>query len=195
MMTTDPLPPDSQQEPEGTPLPRWVPITIGAVLVVMAALAVYTGMRYRDEATLTGQMRPRRDRGMTSAPPGEPGAGASLVMHDSAGEDNTPAANEPVQGSSRAVITGGPGGVETTVRIWARRGMQLEVTPAEAMVYVNDVPVGHANQFDTTDEIYDFPAAGSYTVKVVAPNGKQKTYIVTAADDAKQEIARLKAAL
>src|SRR5689334_5646083 len=145
-MTTDPLPPDSQHESEGASMPRWVPILIGAVLVIMAALAVYTGMRYRDDATLTQQVHPRRDRGMTSAPPGEPGAGASLVVHDSAGEDNTPAANAPVQGSSRAVITGGPGGIESTMRIWARRGMQLDVTPAESMVYVNDVPVGHANQ-------------------------------------------------
>jgi hypothetical protein len=176
-------------------MPRWVPILIGAVLVLMAALAVYTGMRYRDDGTLTQQMKPRRDRGMTAAPPGEPGAGESLVMHGGEGDNEAPEANAPVQGNARAVISGGPGGVESTVRIWARRGMLLEVTPAEAMVYVNETPVGHASQFDTTDEIYDFPAAGSYTIRVVAPNGKQKTYVVTAANDAKQEIARIKAAL
>ena len=33
---------------------------------------------------------------MTAAPPGEPGAGASLVMHGSEG-DNTPAAKPPVK--------------------------------------------------------------------------------------------------
>jgi hypothetical protein len=187
---TDPTP----DEP-GVAMPRWVPILIGVVLVGMAGLAVYTGMRYRDDDTLTQKVRPQRDRGMTAAPPGEPEAGASLVMHGSAGGDSTPEANAPVRGNARAVITGGPGGIESTVRIWARRGMQLEVTPPDAMVYVNDIAVGHADQFDTTDEIYDFPAAGSYTIRIVSPANKQKTYVVTAADDAKQEIAHIKAAL
>ena len=175
-------------------MPRWVPILIGVVLVSMAALAVYTGLRYRDEGTLTGQVKPRRMERETSAPPGEPEAGASLVMHGN-GDESAPSANEPVAGSARAVISGGPGGVETTVRIWARRGMLLQVTPPDSMVYVNDTLVGHANQFDTEDEIYDFPAPGSYTIKVVAPSNKQKTYVVTAADDAPQDVARIKAAL
>jgi hypothetical protein len=174
-------------------MPRWVPILIGSVLVVMAALAVYTGLRYRDGDTLTEQIHPRTHHGMTAAPVGEPGAGASLVMPGE--EDSTPAANAPVQGSSRAMISGGPGGVETMVRIWARRGMMLDITPSDAMVYVNNMLIGQASQFDTDDEIYDFAAAGSYTVRVVAPDGKQKTFIVTAADDAKQDVARIKAAL
>lgn len=189
---TEPTTPDSEEP--GAGLPRWVPVLIGVILVAMAALAIYTGVRYRDDRTLTSQVKPRRERGMTPAPPGEPGAGASLVMHGSEG-DSTPAANEPVQGEARAVISGGREGVESIVRIWARRGMLLEITPAEAMVYVNEMPIGHARQFDTTDEIYDFPAPGSYNVKVVSPDGKQKTYVVTAADDAKQDIAHIKAAL
>lgn len=193
---TDPIPESQQADPEpGAVMPRWVPALIGAVLVIMAALAVYTGIRYRDDDTLVGRIQPsRRERTTTPAPPGEPEAGASRVMHGSEG-DSTPSANEPVQGSARAVISGGPGGVETTVRIWARRGMLLQITPAESMVYVNDLLVGHASQFDTEDEIYDFPAPGSYTIKVVAPSNRQKTYIVTAADDAKQDVARIKAAL
>ena len=73
--------------------------------------------------------------------------------------------------------------------------MMLDITPSDAMVYVNDTPIGQASQFDTVDEIYDFPAAGSYTVKIVAPDGRQKTFIVTAADEAKQDVARIKAAL
>lgn len=186
--------PDSQDEPSGAGLPRWVPILIGAILVAMAGLAVYTGMRYRDDRTLTSHVKPRAARGMTPAPPGEPEAGASLVMHGSAG-DNTPSANEPVQGEARAVISGGKGGVESIVRIWARRGMLLQVTPADAMIYVNETPIGHADQFDTADEIYDFPAPGSYNIKVVAPSGKQKSYVVTATDDAKQDVAHIRAAL
>jgi hypothetical protein len=194
---TEPIPEPQHQEPEpGTAMPRWVPILIGAVLVTMAGLAVYTGLRYRNEDTLLGSVQPRRESSANPAPapPGEPGAGASLVMHGSEG-DNTPSANEPVAGSSRAVISGGPGGVETTVRIWARRGMLLQITPPESMVYVNDTLVGQASQFDTEDEIYDFPAPGSYTVRVVGPGEKQKTYIVTAADDAKQDVAHIKAQL
>ena len=189
---TDPTPESGQPgEPDsGTSMPRWVPLLIGAVLVTMAGLAVYTGIRYRDDDTLTAKVRPRRERTTTPAPPGEPEAGASRVMGDS-----TPSANAPVEGSARAVISGGPGGVESTVRIWARRGMLLEVTPADSLIYVNNTLVGHANQFDTEDEIYDFPAPGSYTVRVVAPNNRQKTYIVTAADDAQQDVAHIKAQL
>jgi hypothetical protein len=196
---TDHPTPDSpgveEQEPDsGAAMPRWIPVLIGAILVIMAGLAVYTGLRYRNDDTLTSQVRPQRDRGMTAAPPGEPGAGASLVMHGSEG-DSTPAAKPPVQGDARAVISGGPGGVESTVRIWARRGVMLSVTPAESMVYVNDVPIGQASQFDTMDEIYEFAAPGSYTIKVIAPDNKQKTYIVTAAEDAKQDVATIAAKL
>jgi hypothetical protein len=198
---TDPTPdspPDSPQpdQPESAPMPRWVPMLIGAVLVLMAALAVYTGVRGRYQDTLVQKVPPQHEpQSMTPAPSGEPEAGASLVMHGNEG-DSTPTANTPVEGNARAVIHGGPGGVESTMRIWARRGMLLQITPAESMVYVNDLPIGHAAQFDTVDEIYDFPAPGSYTVKVVTPDNKQqKTYIVTAADDAKEDVAYIKAAL
>lgn len=194
-MTEQPTPErDLAAEPEGPPLPRWVPVLIGLVLVVMAALAVVTGLRYRDGDTLTARVQPRRDRGMTSAPPGEPGAGASLVYHGADGE-TTPAANTPVSGEARAVITGGREGVDATVRIWARRGMVLNVLPHDAMVYVNDVPIGHVSQFNTMDEVYDFAEPGSYTIRIVSPSGAEKKYIVTAADDAKQDIARISAQL
>lgn len=178
----------------GSGLPRWIPVTVGLLLVAMAALAVYTGLRYRDPDTLTEQVRPRRDRNNSPAPPGEPGAGASLVFHGAEGE-NTPTANEPVTGEARAVISGGPGGVESIARLWARRGMVLNVLPEDAMVYVNELPVGQVRQFNTMDEVYDFAAAGSYTVKVVATSGKSKTFIVTASDDAKQDVARVSAKL
>lgn len=173
-------------------MPRWVPVLIGAILVLMAGLAVYTGLRGRDEKnTILAHVRPQRqERANTPAPPGEPGAGASLVLHGASGE-NTPAANDPVRGQSRAVVTGGPGGVTSVVRIWARRGMVLNVLPDDTMVYVNDLPIGQAKQFNTMDEAYEFAAAGSYTVKLVAPTGGEKTYIVTASDDAQQDVARI----
>jgi hypothetical protein len=185
--------PDSEHshaphEPSG--MPRWVPVLIGVVLVAIAALAIYTGLRTRND-TILAQVRPRRQQGAnTSAPPGEPGAGESLVLHGSAGE-NAPAANEPVQGQSRAVVAGGPGGVTSTLRVWARRGMVLNVLPEDTMVYVNDMPIGQASQLNTMDEAYEFAAAGSYTVKLVAPHGTEKTYVVTASEEAKEDVARI----
>jgi hypothetical protein len=177
-------------------MPRWVPVLIGVVLVAMAALAVYTGLRNRDDDTLLAHVRSsRRQQPTTSpAPPGEPGAGASLVLHGESGE-NTPEANEPVRGQSRTVVTGGPGGVTSVNRIWARRGMVLNVLPDDTMIYVNELPIGQANQFNTIDEAYEFAEAGSYNVKLVAPNGTEKTYIVTASDDAQQDLARISAKL
>lgn len=172
-------------------MPRWVPVLIGAVLVIIAAFAIYTGLRSRDEGTLLAHVPARRQRqANTPAPPGEPGAGASLVLHGAQGE-NTPDANEPVQGQSRAVVSGGPGGVTSTMRAWARRGMVLNVLPEDAMVYVNDTPIGQVSQLNTMDEAYEFAAAGSYTVKLVAPDGGEKTYVVTASEDAKEDVVRI----
>ena len=177
--------------PEPSLMPKWVPVLIGAVLVLIAGLAVFTGLRYRED-TLVEHVRPQRDRTNAPAPPGEPGAGASLVLPGDHGE-NTPVANAPVKGTARRVISGGPGGVQSTERIWARRGMVLNVLPEDAMVYVNDLPIGHVNQFNSMDEVYDFAEPGSYTVRIVAPSGSEKTFIVTAAEDAQQEIARISA--
>lgn len=188
---TEPNPEHSHAPHEPSLMPRWVPVLIGSVLVVMAGLAVYTGLRSRDNDTILAHVRPQRQqRANSPAPPGEPGAGASLVLHGASGE-NTPAANEPVQGQSRAVVSGGPEGVSSIVRIWTRRAMVLNVLPDDTMIYVNDLPIGQAKQFNTMDEAYEFAAAGSYTVKLVAPNGAEKTYIVTASDDAREDVARI----
>ena len=170
-------------------MPRWVPVLIGAVLVIIAAFAIYTGLRSRDEGTLLAHVPSQRQRQANApAPPGEPGAGASLVLQ---GDENTPAANEPVQGQSRAVVSGGPGGVTSTMRAWARRGMVLNVMPQDTMVYVNDMPIGQVSQLNTMDEAYEFAAAGSYTVKLVGANGAEKTYVVTASEDAKEDVVRI----
>ncbi|HYC91926.1 MAG TPA: hypothetical protein VEO54_22125 [Thermoanaerobaculia bacterium] len=187
---TTPDPEHSHAPHEPSLMPRWVPVLIGVVLVAIAALAVYTGLRGQDDDTLLAKVRPRRQQANTPAPPGEPGAGASLVLHGAQGE-NTPAANEPVQGQSRAVVTGGPGGVSSTMRAWARRGMVLNVLPEDTMVHVNDMPIGQVSQLNTMDEAYEFAAAGSYTVKLVAPSGAEKTYVVTASEDAKEDVVRI----
>ncbi|MBV8519014.1 MAG: hypothetical protein JO197_16590 [Acidobacteria bacterium] len=198
---TEPVPDPQSGEPpaDSAPMPRWVPMLIGGLLVVLAALAVLTGLRYHDDdETLVGMVKPAthttRPRTTAPAPPGEPGAGASLVFHGDAGE-NTPEANAPIEGPSRAVVTGNASGVEATVRIWARRGVVFNVLPDDTMVYVNELPIGPVRQFNTMDEVYDFAEAGSYNIRLVAPGGKTRTFVVTAAEDAKQDIARINAKL
>src|SRR5688500_8683834 len=135
-------------EPEPAPMPKWMPVLIGAILVVIAGFAVYTGLTYRDDDTIVSHVRPRRDRANAPAPPGEPGAGDSLVVPGA-----SPIANAPVKGQARRVISGGPQGIQTTERIWARRGMVLNVFPEDAVVYVNDLPIGHVSQFNSMDEV------------------------------------------
>src|SRR5229473_5265882 len=101
-------PPEHQphERPEPSLMPGWVPVLIGLLLVTMAGLAVFTGLRYRQSAGTT-HLNSRRPvtRTMASAPPGEPAPGASLVYPGDA--ENVPAANEPVTGRARAEITGG----------------------------------------------------------------------------------------
>jgi hypothetical protein len=196
---TQPSQPHHVHEPHEageTSLPRWVPVLIGAILVLMAALAVFTGLRYRNDNTLVSIVhpRPKAPQPNTAAPPGEPEAGASLIFPGASG-DNAPTAHPPVSGQARAVITGSGATINATVRIWARRGMQLNVVPDDAVIYVNDVAIGQAKQFNSLDEIYDFPAAGSYTVRLTAPGYRDRSYVVTASETAKAEIARIDAKL
>jgi hypothetical protein len=191
-MTEEPHP--SASSDSGTPsMPRWVPTAIGVVLVTMAALAVYTGIRYRNPTLANGIVKSRRPtRTMTNGagPPGEPEPGSSLAFPGDAA-DNTPAAHEPVTGRARAEITGTGHGITSTVRIWARRGLITHVVPEDAMVAVNDLVIGQAKQFATMDEVYDFPAPGSYTIHISAAGYKDQQFIVTVAENAKDEIARL----
>jgi hypothetical protein len=193
-MTDVPPPPQhpEEPEPEAAPLPGWVPTLIGAVLVILAGLAVYTGLQYRN-STIVSVVRPRRVPAANSAaPPGEPQPGASLVFPGESG-DNAPVAHPAVTGKSRATVIGTGHDIEATVRIWARRGMTTAVTPPDALVYVNDVAVGQANQLSS--EPYEFPQPGSYNVRITAPGYRDRTYVVTAADNAKDEIATIAAKL
>ncbi|HSP15505.1 MAG TPA: hypothetical protein VLV78_12205 [Thermoanaerobaculia bacterium] len=187
-------PHEREPDDEAAPMPRWVPIAIGVVLVTLAALAVVTGMRYRDQ-TLVRIVQPRHRtiRTTAPAPPGEPEPGASLMFPGDA--SNVPPAHEPVAGSSRAEITGGPGGVNRIMRLSARRGMRMNVTPSDAVVYVNDIAIGQASQFDSEDEEYDFAAPGSYTIRLVAPGYRERAFLVTAADNAQDEVAKIDAKL
>ncbi|HEX9492187.1 MAG TPA: PEGA domain-containing protein [Thermoanaerobaculia bacterium] len=167
-------PHERQQPPDPSALPPWVPTLIGIVLVVMAGLAVYTGIRFRNPTLANGIIKTRHPpRAMTGGgPPGEPEPGASLVF-----PENSPTAGGPTVG----------GGQQMT----ARRGLITNVIPDDSMVFVNGVAIGEARQFNTIDKVYDFPAEGNYTVRLSAPGYKDAQFVVTAAENAQLEIARI----
>jgi hypothetical protein len=173
-MTEQPSEPQRERHPPEAPaMPGWVPTMIGIVLVAMAALAVWTGLRYRNPTLAGGIIHPRRTpRAITGNGPGEPEPGASLVFPEDA----------PTAGAGQATGAG---------VMSARRALVTNVLPDDAMVYVNGVLIGQAKQFNSAHEGYDFPAAGSYTIKVSAPGYKDALFVVNASDDAQQEIARI----
>jgi hypothetical protein len=167
-------PPRERHVPDQPQLPAWVPTAIGIVLVIMAALAVYTGLRYRNPTLANGIIRTRHPpRAMTGGgPPGEPEPGASLVF-----PENAPTA-EARTVTGNAVMT-------------ARRGLITNVLPDDALVYVNGVVIGEVKQFNTMNKVYDFPSEGSYTIRVVAPGYKEAQFVITASNNAQQEIVRI----
>jgi hypothetical protein len=183
------VPPPENDEDVPPPLPSWVPVLIGGVLVVLAALAVFTGLRYRQN-TLVSIVKPPRTMPQlnTPAPPGEPEAGGSLIFDGSA-----PAAHPPVAGRTRATITGTGGEIESNVHITARRGMVISVFPDDAVVYVNDMAVGQAKQF--ASQAYEFATPGSYTIRIAAPGYRDRIYTVTVRENASEEVARIEARL
>ena len=189
-MTEEPTGPvrEKHEPPEALALPRWVPTVIGVVLVAMAALAVYTGLRYRNP-TLANNIIHRRSTPRVTTNAGAPGElepGGSLVFPGAAAD-----ANEPAPSRNRADITGGKEGVVGTIRLTARRGLITNVIPDDAMIYVNGLAIGQAKQFNTMDEVYDFPATGSYTIRIVSPGFREREYVVIADENAKDEIARI----
>jgi hypothetical protein len=174
-MTTEP-PRERHVAEERTGLPRWVPALIGIVLVVMAGFAVYTGLRFRNPTLANGIIRNRKPPRMTGGgPPGEPEPGASLVF-----PENSPTAGGPAAGAAQ---------------MSARRGLITNVLPDDAMVYINGVAVGEARQFNNLDKVYDFPAEGNYTVRIVLAGYKDAQFVINANDNAKLEIARIDAKL
>ncbi len=167
-------PPRERHAPDTPALPGWVPTLIGIVLVLMAGLAVYTGLRFRNPTLANGIIKTRRPpRAMTGGgPPGEPEPGASLVF-----PENSPTAGGPA-------VTGAQ-------QMSARRGLITTVIPDDAMVFVNGVAIGEARQFNTIDKVYDFPAEGNYTIRLSAPGYKDAQFVVAANDNASLEIARI----
>lgn len=177
-------------------MPAWVPVLIGAVLVTIAGLAVYTGIRYRG-----GPIGRAFDRATSSiigadgGAPGEPQPGASRVLHGEGGDyvpKARPASDE--DDGSVVVIRGGPEGVIPSIRLTAQRAMRVQVDPPTAVIYVNEQPVGIAQQL-SGDDLYEFPEEGEYTIRVVADGFEEIEYEVQVRQDAKTEVADIKATL
>lgn len=191
-------PPTSSAEDEGLKLPRWVPLTIGILLVVIASFAVYTGLTYRSKGLgralrrLPGVSR-IQDRG---GAPGEPEAGASRVFHGEAG-DTIPMPQQGNADETRVAITGGSDGIVPSIQLSARRGILVKVDPGDAIVYVNDKPMGTASQFSTPEQVWEFPdvPGGTFTIRLFAPGYREYEYVVTADADAETEVAMLEVKL
>lgn len=183
---------------ESLKLPRWVPLTIGIALVIIAGLAVYTGLTYRQQGIGRAFRRlPMMNRVDRGGAPGEPEAGASRMMHGVAGD--TIPVPEPGSGDyeTRVAITGGADGVVPSIRLSARRGVILKVEPSDAIVYVNDAPMGTAAQFSTPEQVWEFPDVpeGTFTIRLEAPGYRAYEYVVTSDPDAETEVATLEVKL
>ncbi|MFA6955383.1 MAG: hypothetical protein WC538_05875 [Thermoanaerobaculia bacterium] len=176
-------------------LPVWVAPAIGIALVAIAGMAAWTGFRQRTSAevkyVLTG---PQLTGSTTSMPeesggaPGDPGPGASrLVQSDSGGE--VPRAEPIPEGDlPRAEIRGDASGVVPTASLEVRRGIAFDCDRPDAMVYVNELPIGEAGQFAAKDQPYEFSQEGSFSVRVVARDGTETRFTVVASAGAETDV-------
>jgi hypothetical protein len=186
MADEDPAPPPPA-EPESSGLPSWVPILIGVVLVALAALAVWTGMRYRaTPLERAGIGRPGTQDAGRGGAPGEPQAGASRVM-----PGEIPEAQPADPSRARVSVTGGPQGIQTTIRYTARRGAYFHVEPADALLFVNEQQIGPANQFASADQAYEFPEEGKFSIRVVAPGHADELLVIHTDPNARDEVVRI----
>lgn len=180
-----------RHEPTPLALPKWVPAAIALVLIALATLAVFTGVRYRGgrlDRPFT-QTSAARDVRQDAGAPGEPEPGASRVQPGE-GENVPQPGTVAFAQQTRVAVVGGKEGLSATYRASARRGLIVSVQPDDAMLYVNEQPIGPAKQFSSEDELYEFPAPGNYTVRLVAPGYKDMVMYVAADPDAPAEIAK-----
>ncbi|HEY5611469.1 MAG TPA: hypothetical protein VIL97_09695, partial [Thermoanaerobaculia bacterium] len=86
-----------------------------------------------------------------------------------------------------------------SIRLAAKRGVQVTVTPKDTILYINEQPIGLASQFSTPEEAWEFPPeaerGGTFFVRLVAPGYREVEYIVTASSSAPDEVARITAKL
>lgn len=188
--STPPPPPEERR----LELPGWVPAAIGLTLVLLASMAVYTGfstrVRPQPATESPADVSPfSMDEGIfieeAGGAPGAPGPGDSRV---------TPEGDVPVTGSapedgSPMSISGDGASVSGRMSLAVRRGLVFDVTPEDAALYVNDVAVGTARQFSSTETAYEFSEAGVFSVKIAAPGHAEVELVVNAGPDAPEETA------
>jgi hypothetical protein len=194
---------DNEQQPsEAAPqpeerrleLPAWVPAAIGLTLILLAAMAVWTGFRTQvrpHEEQPAAEVTPFTETdGLfleeSGGPPGAPGPGASRVRP----EGDVPAPGPLGEARTEGLaISGDADGVSGRKTLAVRRGLVFDVTPADAVVYVNDVAVGSVRQFDSPESAYEFADEGVFSVKVTAPGFAEVELVVTAGPDEAAETA------
>jgi len=187
--------PASPVEEQPIVLPVWVAPAIGLALVAIAGMAAWTGFRQRTSTdvkyVLTG---PQLTGPKTSMPddsggaPGDPGPGASRLVQSETGGEVPRAEPIPEGELPRATIEGNAGGVVPTSSLEVRRGIAFDCDRPDAMVYVNDLPIGEAGQFAAKDQPYEFSQEGSFSVRVVAKDGTETRFTVVASAGAETDV-------
>lgn len=184
---TEPSPEPVNAQPDGTSppppelkLPGWVGAAIGITLVVLGAMAVYTGFHSRSirpaaksessEPSMLGTFSMPEDSG---GAPGAPEAGASRIAPGSA--DNHVSAQAPR--------------VPPAESISVRRAVVFSIEPSSALVFVNGAAIGPANQFSAPSEAYEFGEAGTFVVKFVADGYRDGEVVVVADNGAAEDVA------
>lgn len=189
-----PAPQEAPAEERKVTMPKWVPVLIGAVLVLLASLAVYTGFtsKVRSFGTSLTRRNAQPQTAAASGPPGEPQPGASRVLHGASGENiPEPTPMSADQGRQMRIVGSGDQ-VVSTLKLRSRRGFVLDVVPENADVYVNGQAIGNAGQFRREEQAYEFPAEGDYSVRLVADGYQEAEYLISADPGARDELARIK---
>lgn len=164
-------------------LPSWIPILLGVVLVTMAAFAVYTGMTHRGKPLARAVRHP-----VSTA--------RRVVANVLPGDTDDPAPNPATSvTTSKMAIAGDGKSISSATILRAGRGMMIKAEPNTASVFVNERLIGTAAQFSRLDSIYEFPAEGSFSVRLMADGFEDAVYLVTVEPEADQEIAEIEVRL
>jgi hypothetical protein len=186
---------DEDDLPEPMKMPPWVPIAIALILIVMASLAIWTGLHYRDQPFAHQLTRTSSRAAQQVGPPGEPEPGASRIQHGQYGE-TVPSPNAMTDEASKVQISGGGATPLTQViRLQASRGLLVDIVPEDAVVYVNNQAIGSAKQFSTADDLYEFADQGSFDVRISAPGYRDLQYVIASSPTASEEVAVIRAAM
>ena len=95
----------------------------------------------------------------------------------------------------RTTIEGNRGGVLPTESLEVRRGIAFDADRPDAIVYVNDLLIGEAGQFASSDQPYEFAQEGTFNVRIVARDGTEARFVVVATAAAETDVARIRVRL